>query len=75
MVIPTEEIKEGVVRFERRSVNLAPQGREKRMQLAYEAGVGSGVVATFGGYLRMEPDHDAAADPELGAGVKIRVAF
>ncbi len=75
MVIPTEEIEDGVVRFEPRTVNLAPQGREKRMQVAYEAALENGVVATFGGYARVEPDHDADAVPELGAGVKIRVAF
>ena len=73
--IPVEEIEDGVVRFEPRTVNLAPRGREKRVQLSYQAPFRQDVVATFGGYARVEPDHDASADPEFGAGVKLRVAF
>ena len=73
--VPGEEIADGVTAFTTRTVDLVPAGREKKLQVVYETGNERPVAAAFGAYLRIEPDHDAAADPELGVGAKLRVSF
>ena len=73
--LPVREISDGVVAYGRRSVSLVPEGRERRFQFAYRAGNARGLAWTIGGYLRLEPDHDASAGPELGAAAKVRLRF
>lgn len=75
MNVPFEEIEDGVVRYRKRSLNLAPRGREKRLQLVYGTEIGNGVTVTTGGYARIEPDHDAKESAEFGAAGKIHVSF
>ncbi len=73
--VPDREVADGVVRYTPRVVDLAPDGREIRLQAVYEMQGGGGVSAAVGGYARIEPGHDASAAPEFGAAAKIRLAF
>ena len=73
--LPVREISDGVVAYGRRSVSLVPEGRERRFQFAYGVGEAAGLAWTIGGYLRLEPGHDASARPELGAAAKVRRRF
>ena len=81
--VPDREIADQVVAYSRRSVDLAPRGREHRVQWVYEMKPGAswlgfgrdGVSVAIGGYARMEPHHDETADPEYGAAAKIRASF
>ncbi len=73
--VPDREVADGVVRYTSRVVDLAPRGREIRLQAAYEMQGGDGVSAAVGGYARIEPGHDDSAAPEFGAAAKIRLAF
>ena len=73
--LPVREISDGVVAYGRRSVSLVPEGRERRFQFAYGVGEAAGLAWTIGGYLRLEPGHDASAGPELGAAAKVRRRF
>ena len=81
--VPDREIADQVVAYSRRSIDLAPRGREHRVQWVYEMTPGAswlgfgrdGVSVAIGGYARMEPHHDETADPEYGAAAKIRASF
>ena len=73
--LPDREVGDGVVRYTPRTIDLTPRGRERRLQLVYEAGGGECVSAAIGGYARFEPGHDGTANPEFGAAAKMRVAF
>ena len=73
--VPVEEVADGVVRRETRTIDLTPTGREARLQFAYGTGDRGGVSLSVGGYLRFRPDHDASADPDLGLAAKVGVDF
>ena len=72
---PTARSPTGWCVTRRAPVDLTPRGRERRLQLVYEADSDEGVSAAIGGYARFEPGHDGTADPEFGAAAKMRVAF
>ena len=75
VAVPVEEIADGEVRRELRSIDLTPSGREARLQLVYGTGVRRGVSLSLGGYVRAWPDHDASADPELAVAARVSVGF
>ncbi len=78
--IPTEEVADQELRYAAETVDLAPSGRETRIQFVYETawaggdrGVGSSLA--LGGYVRQEPNHDANADADYGLAVKYATQF
>ena len=81
--VPDREVADQVVAYTRHAIDLAPSGRELLLQWVYEmrpgtAWLGLGrdaISAAIGSYLRMDPDHDETADPEVGAAAKIRAIF
>ena len=81
--VPDREVADQVVGYTRHAIDLAPGGREHRVQWVYEmrpgvAWLGLGreaVSVAIGSYMRMESDHDETADPEYGAAAKIRATF
>ena len=77
--VPTEEVADQELRYTTETVDLAPSGRETRVQFVYETGwVGGGQGGSsfaLGGYVRLEPGHDAEADPDYGLGVKYATQF
>ena len=81
--VPDREVADQVVSYTRRAIDLAPSGREHRLQVVYETKPTEGWLAfgmdavsiALGSYVRMEPDHDETADPEFGAAAKIRASF
>ena len=75
VIVPSEEIEDGVVRFTPQTVSLAPQGREGRFQLIYETSNDGDIAATVGAYARIQPNHDLSAKPEFGVAAKIHVSF
>ena len=80
MNVPDAEIADGVVSYAARTVNLTPNGRETRLQFVYEidgdwGGDLGGISLSAGGYMRMEPEHNEAADNEYGTAVKMRLRF
>ena len=80
MNIPDAEIADGVVSYVPRTVDLTPEGRETRLQIVYEIDRGWGgdlgvIYISVGGYMRMEPNHNEAADNEYGVAAKMRLRF
>ena len=76
---PVEEVADQELRYTTETVNLAPSGRETRVQFIYETGWRGNDKSrssfALGGYLRLEPDHDAKADTDYGLGMKYTVRF
>ena len=73
--VPSREIADGVVEYTRHAVDVTPQGRERRVQVVYEASSGRAASVTVGGYLRSNPEHDAAAESEFGVAAKMSLRF
>lgn len=77
--VPTEEVADQELRYTTETVELTPSGRETRVQFVYETdwvgGSEGGSSVSLGGYVRLEPGHDAQADPDLGLGVKYATQF
>lgn len=75
--VPNREVADGVVGYVEETVDLAPDGRETRIQLMYEKDGGGRHRVSFaaGGYVRMEPNHDASTETEYGVGVKAGMRF
>lgn len=74
--VPNAETADGAASHVAETVDLAPEGRETRLQLAYRAaGKGGAVSLTVGSYVRLEPDHDRAAGPEYGVGARAQLRF
>ena len=77
--VPTEEVADQELRYTTETVDLAPSGRETRVQFVYEtdwAGGGEGGSSfALGGYVHLEPGHDAKADPDYGLGMKYAAQF
>ena len=77
--VPSEEVADQELRYATETVNLAPSGRETRVQFVYETdwpGSGEGRSSfALGGYMRLEPEHDAKADTDYGLAVKYTVQF
>ncbi len=76
---PVEEVADQELRYTTEAVNLAPSGREKRVQFVYETNwpgsdKGSSSFA-LGGYMRLEPEHDAKADTDYGLAFRYRMRF
>ncbi len=77
--VPSEEVADQELRYATETVNLTPSGRETRVQFVYEtdwpgSDEGSSSFA-LGGYMRLEPEHDAKADTDYGLAVKYTVQF
>ena len=77
--LPTEEVADQELRYTTETVELTPSGRETRVQFVYETdwvgGGEGGSSLALGGYVRLEPGHDAQADPDYGLGVKYATQF
>ncbi len=77
--VPSEEVADQELRYTTETVNLAPSGRETRVQFVYETDWSgsdeSSSSFALGGYMRLEPGHDAEADTDYGLAVKYRMQF
>ena len=79
LAVPDRELADGVVAYTREAVDMTPSGRERRLQIVYESRLSLGgdnpATLAVGGYVRVEPDHDADADTDMGAAARIRMSF
>ena len=85
LTLPISRDAGGNVRHQTRRVDLAPEGRETTLQVAYGldlrgldlGGLEARRVLSVDGFaaLTLEPAHDSASTPTFGTGVRIRLAF
>jgi hypothetical protein len=74
--VPSAVTATGRIIHDNRTISLAPAGREKRVGASYGIDFPrSGTEMSFGGLVRLEPDHDASADHEFVAGTRIGLKF
>ena len=74
--VPVGEGPGGSVIRERRRVDLSPDGRERSVQLVYRRNLDEhDLTFSVGAFARFEPDHDADASTDLGAGMRIGYRF
>ena len=75
--VPTEEVADQELGYTTETVDLVPSGRETRVQFVYETDWAGGGGSSFalGGYVHLEPGHDAKADPDYGLGMKYAAQF
>lgn len=72
--LPVARDLAGNIQRERRRADLRPEGRELDLELGYGLDIGAARLRTAL-MLRLEPDHDARAEPELLLGVSYRLPF
>ncbi len=73
--LPTARALDGRIERHRERVDVAPSGRELRLEVAYQRSLDP--TSTVGTWvlLQYEPGHDAAADPALGVGLRYTNRF
>lgn len=67
--------EDGEIRLVEGEGDLAPNGREVRLQLAYDTPLGPNETLGLTVYVQGNPGHDAEADPVYGVGLTYRLAF
>jgi len=72
--VPVAQDATGAVLFARQEADLAPDGREIDVELTYGWDVGRARLQAAA-MLRLEPDHDASAEPELLLGFAWHLPF
>jgi len=72
--LPVARDLAGNVQRRRRAVGLAPGGRELDLELSYGVDLGGGRLQSAL-MLRLEPNHDASAEPEMLLGLSYRLGF
>ena len=73
--VPVREISDGRVAYENHKVSVVPTGRERRIQLGYAANVAKNTSLSVGSYIRYQPNNDATASTDFGAGMKLTLQF
>lgn len=73
--VPTGRDAQGNVVRQAERVDLTPDGRETLFSIGYARPLGDATDLASGVYLRLQPDHDADAAPDVGAGVRMRSKF
>ncbi len=74
--VPTARTADGQVIRESADLDLTPAGREIAFEATYDVGLaGDDQELGTGVFLRLNPDHDPNARPDVGFGVKYTLAF
>ncbi|MGI9488759.1 MAG: S8 family peptidase [Geminicoccaceae bacterium] len=76
VTVPTGRTSDGQVIQDSGSLDLSPSGREVAFEATYNFGLqhnDHGLAA--GTFLRLNPDHDPDANPDVGIGMKYKLAF
>ena len=73
--VPTARTLDGRIERRQERVEVAPSGREIRLELAYLRSLGQSSTVGTWLLLQHEPGHDAAADPALGVGLRYTNRF
>lgn len=73
--VATGETADGRVITTERTFGLAPSGQEISIQAGYGVNITDAWSLGFGVFTRLEPNHDASAEPEYGAAFKTQLRF
>jgi hypothetical protein len=76
VTVPTGRTPDGRVLSEQATVDLAPAGREIAAETVYKLALGDGDQSLATGmFVRLNPDHDPDASPDLGLGMRYQWRF
>lgn len=67
--------EDGSLRYAQQTLNLAPSGMQKDVALSYQSPKVWGGTVAAQALLKLEPGHDANAEPQLGLGVRYQRKF
>ncbi len=73
--VPVREVSDGRVAYENHEVSVVPTGRERHVQLAYATNGAKNASLSVGSYVRYQPNSDATAGTDYGAGMKLTLQF
>jgi len=73
--LPTARTLDGDIERQRERVDLAPSGRELRLEVAYQRPLDETSLVGTWLLLQHQPGHDAEADPALGIGLRYTNRF
>lgn len=71
----SQNASDGSLNFERRTLSLAPVGKERQVEFAYSVALRDGGELALQASYRTQPGHDARAPSEATAGVRYSRAF
>lgn len=71
----SQNASDGSLNFERRTLSLAPVGKERQVEFAYSVALRDGGELALQASYRTQPGHDAQAPSEAMAGVRYSRAF
>jgi hypothetical protein len=76
VTVPTGRTEDGRVEQESGTLDLAPEGREIAIEAVYNFALDSDDQSfTAGSFVRLNPDHDENADPDVGLGLTYKLKF
>lgn len=76
LAVPVGRTETGGVLKERGRVDLSPAGREIAFEAVYDFGLDDAAQSlTSGTFLRLNPDHDPDANPDIGIGLTYKINF
>jgi len=76
VTVPTGRTQDGRVEQESGTLDLAPEGREIAIEAVYNFALDSDDQSfTAGSFVRLNPDHDENADPDVGLGLTYKLKF
>jgi hypothetical protein len=73
--VPTATDNTGRVITETETVDLAPEGREIAIESTYRFQLGDEGELATGAFLRLEPNHNPEAEPDIGVGLRYQKRF
>lgn len=71
--VPVGMERDGTINWNSARTDIAPRGRELDVQLAYDYALGGRAKLASWLMMRLEPGHVAAAGPEFGIGLRLRL--
>ncbi|MGI9437817.1 MAG: S8 family peptidase [Geminicoccaceae bacterium] len=76
VTVPVGRTEDGRIVQERGTLDLSPDGREIAFEAVYKFALDDEDQSlSAGSFLRLNPDHDPNADPDLGFGIKYQLSF
>jgi len=73
---PIGRTEDGQVLTETRRVDLASAGREIALEATYQFALDEeDMTLATDAFVRLNPDHDPNADPDVGIGLRYRLTF
>ncbi|MFM6989696.1 MAG: S8 family peptidase [Rhodoferax sp.] len=71
----SQDADDGSLQYTQQSLDLAPSGMERRLELSYTRPVGSAASLGATARLTLEPNHDASAPAQTALGIRYTTRF